>query len=88
MSYILKTIGKSTNVSVNTYEADTLSDLDHIDVTHVGMGARCYVIDNGTGVGEWYALNSQGQWKAVPSGGGVTPSPGEDVIYDGGSIDD
>ena len=85
MSSILKFVGKSTNTPTNTYEADSIADMQAIDVTNVSMGARCYVIDNGSGVGAWYALSGSKQWHLVPTGGSVTP--GEEVIYDGGSID-
>jgi hypothetical protein len=89
MSYILKKIGKSTNVPYRTFECDDESDLSAIDVTGAPMGSRCYVINSG----KWFALNSVGEWKNIPNsgtGGGDDPSepdvpqPGDDVIYDGG----
>lgn len=89
MSYILKKIGKSTNVPYRTFECDDESDLSAIDVTGAPMGSRCYVINSG----KWFALNSVGEWKIIPNsgtGGGDNPSepdvpqPGDDVIYDGG----
>ena len=83
MSYILKKIGKSTNVPYRTFECDDESDLNAIDVTGVPMGSRCYVINSG----KWFALNSVGEWKNIPNSGtsgGDVPQPGDDVIYDGG----
>lgn len=83
MASILKNIGRSTNVPYKTFEADTVEDMQAIDVSHVIMGSRCYIIDTG----EWYALNSQKQWKAVPSGGGGGGiDPDTTYIYDGGNI--
>ena len=83
MSYILKKIGKSTNVPYRTFECDDESDLNAIDVTGVPMGSRCYVINRG----KWFALNSVGEWKNIPNsgtGGGDVRQPGDDVFYDGG----
>lgn len=80
MPSILRKIGTADNVAINQYEADTELDMMAIDVHNVPMGSRCYIINTGA----WYALNSQGEWKIVPSGsGGGTPSG--DVIYDGGT---
>ena len=82
MPNILRKIGNATNVSVNQYEADTELDMMAIDVQGVPMGSRCYIINSGA----WYALNSNGEWKLVPSsgsgsGGGTTG----DIINEGGT---
>ena len=61
MSYILKKIGKSTNVPYYTFECDDESDLSAIDVTGASIGSRCYVINSG----KWFALNSIGEWKNI-----------------------
>ena len=61
MSYILKKIGKSSNIPYCTFECDDESDLNAIDVTGVPMGSRCYVINSD----EWFALNSIGEWKNI-----------------------
>lgn len=84
MTYILKAIGKSTNVPYHFFECDNESDLSTIDVSRAPMGSRCYVIN----AGEIYALNSLKQWRIVPqssgsSGGSGTPDGGN-IIYDGG----
>ena len=63
MSYILKKIGKSTNVPYYTFECDDESDLSAIDVTGAPIGSRCYVINSG----KWFALNSIGEWKNIPN---------------------
>lgn len=84
MASILKNVGRSTNVPYKTFEVDELSDMYAIDVSHVIMGSRCYIINTG----EWYALNSQKQWKPVPAGGsgGGGFDPDTTYIYDGGNI--
>ncbi len=64
MAYILKKIGKTTNVPYYYFECDTESDLSTIDVSNVVMGSRCYVINSGNS----YALNSEKQWKLIPLG--------------------
>ena len=88
MAYILKKIGNAANVPCRTFECDDETDLTNIDVTGAPMGSRCYVINSG----KWFALNSAGEWKNVPSGGGSNPDPSPDpddpsdkeIIYDGG----
>ena len=64
MAYILKKIGKTTNVPYYYFECDTESDLSTIDVSNVVMGSRCYVINSGNS----YSLNSEKQWKLIPLG--------------------
>ena len=64
MAYILKKIGKTTNVPYYYFECDTESDLSTIDVSNIVMGSRCYVINSGNS----YALNSEKQWKLIPLG--------------------
>ena len=91
MAYILKRVGKATNVPYHYFECDNESDLSVIKVTGIPMGSRCYVINSG----KTYALNSLKEWKLVPIGslsGGSGDSGGSgggggsggDVIYDGG----
>lgn len=82
MASILRKVGNADNISVHQYEADTERDMWAIDVKGAPMGSRCYVIDTGA----WYALNSQGLWKAVPSGGSGGLDPSNTYIYDGGSV--
>lgn len=79
MASILRKIGNADNIAVNYYEVDTERDMWEIDVSNAPMGSRCYVINTGS----TYALNSNKEWKLVPTGGGGTPSG--DVIYDGGT---
>ena len=74
MAYILKKIGKTTNVPYYYFECDTESDLSTIDVSNVVMGSRCYVINSGNS----YALNSEKQWKLIPLGGSDL------IVNDGG----
>lgn len=82
MAYILRTIGKASNVPYHYFECDNESDLSTIDVSQSVMGSRCYVINTG----RTFALNSSKQWKLVPSGssGGGSAEPDKDIIYDGG----
>lgn len=68
MGYIKKKIGDISNVPYVTFECDTVADVAAIDVSNVVMGSRCYVVDTGT----TYALNSDGEWKEVPIGGGAS----------------
>ena len=87
MAYILKKIGSIANVPCRTFECDDETDLVSIDITDAPMGSRCYVINSG----KWFALNSAGNSKSIPTGsGGDSPSdpdpdaPSVDIIYDGG----
>lgn len=81
MAYILRTIGKASNVPYHYFECDNESDLSTIDVSQSVMGSRCYVINTG----KTYALNSNKQWKVVPSSsGGGGADPEDYIIYDGG----
>ena len=83
MANILRKVGQSFNVPVHTYVADTEEDMNTIDLQGVPMGSKCYIIN----AGKWYMLNSKGEWKIMPSGGGSGTggdAPGGDVIYDGG----
>ena len=66
MAYILNKVGQSFNVPVHIYEADTEEDMNTIDIQGVPMGSKCHIINNG----KWYMLNSKGEWKIMPSGGG------------------
>lgn len=75
MSYVLKKVGRTPNIPFKTFECDNESDMANINLKGVPMGSRCYVINTGA----TYALNSEGEWKKVPSGGGSG-----DNIYDGG----
>lgn len=68
MGYIKKKIGDISNVPYVTFECDTVADVAAIDVSNVVMGSRCYVVDTGA----TYALNSNGEWKEVPIGGGAS----------------
>lgn len=86
MAYILKSIGKASNVPYHYFECDNESDLSTIDTSRAPMGSRCYVINSG----KTYALNSLKQWKYVPAGSGGSgdsgggESGGSDIYYDGG----
>ena len=66
MANILSKVGQSFNVPVHIYEADTEEDMNTIDMQGVPMGSKCHIINNG----KWYMLNSKGEWKIMPSGGG------------------
>ena len=80
MASILRKIGNADNIAVNYYEVDTERDMLEIDVSNAPMGSRCYIIN----IGSTYALNSNKEWKLVPTGGGGG-TPSGDVIYDGGT---
>lgn len=84
MAYILKKIGKASNVPCQYFECDEEADLPTINVSSAPMGSRCYIINSG----KTYALNSAKVWKLVPaSGGSSDPDPDyEEVIYDGGAF--
>ena len=66
MANILSKVGQSFNVPVHIYEADTEEDMNTIDMQGVPMGSKCHIINNG----KWYMLNSEGKWRAMPTGGG------------------
>ena len=68
MSYIKKKIGDVSNIPYVTLECDTLQDLQNINVENMIMGSRCYVVNEGA----TYALNSEGEWRKVPVGGGAS----------------
>ena len=88
MAYILKKIGKATNVPYHYFECDNEADLSAIKVTNIPMGSRCNVINSG----KTYALNSLKEWKLVPigssnggsGGSGGGGESGGDIVYDGG----
>lgn len=82
MAYILKKIGKATNVPYHYFECDNETDLSAIKVINIPMGSRCYVINSG----KTYALNSLKEWKIVPmsSSGGSGGEFGGDIVNDGG----
>ena len=82
MASILRKIGNPDNVAVNYYEVDIERDMWEINDYKATMGSRCYVINTGS----TYALNSNKEWKLVPTGGGGGGgTPSGDVIYDGGT---
>ena len=66
MAFILRKIGNTDNIAVNYYEVDTERDMQEIDVANAPMGSRCYIIN----IGSTYVLNSNKEWKLVPTGGG------------------
>lgn len=78
MPYILKQVGSIPNIPINYFECDNESDLTDIKASDLKMGDRCYVINSGI----TYALNSQKQWKKVPTSSSSGSGSGE--IYDGG----
>ena len=87
MAYVLRSVGKASNIPYHYFECDNESDLSTIDTSRAPMGSRCYVINSG----KTYALNSLKEWKAVPSsngsggsGGGNSGGSGSDIVYDGG----
>ena len=67
MAYILSKVGQSFNVPVHIYEADTEEDMNSINLQSVPMGSKCHIINDD----KWYMLNSKGEWKIMPSGGGT-----------------
>lgn len=88
MAYVLKNIGRATNMPYYTFECDDVEDLPLIDISEAIMGSRCYVINTGAS----YALNSKKEWKIIPTssgeggdsgGSGGSGSEG-DLIYEGG----
>lgn len=82
MAYILKKVGKASNIPYHYFECDNESDLSTIDVAQAPMGSRCYVINTGKS----YALNSLKEWKLVPNsgGGGGGEDDSDEIIYEGG----
>lgn len=81
MAYILKKVGKASNIPYHHFECDNESDLSAIDVAQAPMGSRCYVINTGKS----YALNSLKEWKlSSNSGGGGGEDDSDEIIYDGG----
>ena len=66
MAFILRKIGNTDNIAVNYYEVDTERDMQEIDVANAPMGSRCYIIN----IGSTYVLNSNKEWKLVPTGSG------------------
>ena len=68
MAYILSKVGQSFNVPIHIYEADTEEDMNSIYIQDVPMGSKCHIINND----KWYMLNSDGKWKAMPTGGSGT----------------
>ena len=78
MANILRKVGQSFNVPVHTYEADTEEDMNTIDIQGIPMGSKCHIIN----AGKWYMLNSKGEWKIMPSGGGTGAQCQPDQLTD------
>lgn len=78
MENILIKVGQSFNVPVHTYEADTEEDMNTIDLQDVPIGSKCHIIN----AGKWYMLNSKGEWKIMPSGGGTGAQCQPDQLTD------
>lgn len=87
MASILSKVGTATNTPIQTFDADTQQDMWAIDTTYVPMGSKCYVINNGNNIGAWYKLDSHHNWYLLPIGSGSSPTPGGDIIYEGGDLD-
>ena len=67
MANTLIKVGQSFNVPIHTYEADTEEDMNTIDLQGVPIGSKCHIINDD----KWYMLNSKGEWKIMPAGGGT-----------------
>lgn len=78
MENILIKVGQSFNVPVHTYEADTEEDMNTIDLQGVPIGSKCHIIN----ADKWYILNSKGEWKIMPSGGGTGAQCQPDQLTD------
>ena len=78
MANILRKVGQSFNAPVHTYEADTEEDMNTIDLQGVPMGSKCHIINDD----KWYMLNSKGEWKIMPSGGGTGAQCQPDQLTD------
>ena len=78
MAYILRKIGNADNIAINYYEVDTERDMQEIDVANAPMGSRCYIIN----IGSTYVLNSNKEWKLVPTGSGSGGGDVEDYTAD------
>ena len=78
MENILIKVGQSFNIPVHIYEADTEEDMNTIDLQGVPMGSKCHIIN----AGKWYMLNSKGEWKIMPSGGGTGAQYQPDQLTD------
>ena len=70
MASILRKIGNADNIAVNYYEVDIERDMQEVDISNAPMGSCCYVINTGS----TYTLNSNKEWKLVPTSGGSSGS--------------
>ena len=78
MANILRKVGQSLNVPIHNYEADTEEDMNSINLQSVPMGSKCHIINDD----KWYMLNSKGEWKIMPSGGGTGAQCQSDQLTD------
>lgn len=76
---------------IKHYDLDSIEDLKNINKNNLTPGSTIFIIDSS----KYYKLNNKKQWVEIypfgknnNSGGGGSDDPGsDDLIYDGGSID-
>lgn len=77
--------GKKSFYNMAEFLCDFESDVANLPINR-GVGSKAFVIENGN----VYVFNSYSQWVLQPKnsggGGGITPDPGDTIIYDGGVI--
>ena len=78
MANTLIKVGQSFNVPVHIYEADTEEDMNSKKIKDIPMGSKCHIINDD----KWYMLNSKGEWKIMPSGGGTGAQCQPDQLTD------
>lgn len=73
---------------IKEYVVDTYSVVTQIDISQILPGSRVFVIKDEThdNKSQWYMLNHSGGWDPISWGSGGGGST-EDVIYDGGGVE-
>lgn len=79
--------GNKKAYGIKHYNLDTVEDLNSLDPSRLVMGTTAFIIDTS----KYYMVNGSNEWKEInPKGGsgGTTPGDDNEIIYDGGGVDD
>lgn len=78
--------GNKKAYGIKHYNLDTVDDLNALDPSRLVMGTTAFIISTS----KYYMVNGSNEWKEInPKGsGGTTPDINNEIIYDGGGVDD
>ena len=80
---ILSHAGKTT-YGLKDFVVDVFDDIKTINTTDLATGSTAFVIETS----EHYMLNSKKEWVKVNLGSSRNDPDNDDIIYDGGLVDD